>query len=414
MARLINDSGVLGDAIKVTNKTVADVPFDKVIEAINVIQTRMGITGTTADEAGRTIAGSVGAMKSAWTNLITGLADENADIGKLVDNLVTTIFGDGTESNLGVLGNIMPAVKRALNGASKLVSELLPKIIKEIPSIINENLPVLAKAAIGLIKGLAKGIKDNAKTVLKTAMETIKFLTKNISDLLPELAQMSLEIIKAIAECLVQDEVLDNLIEAAVDIIVSICDFIAENIDMLFEIEVEIITSLVDYLLKPETLMRLTVAGGKIIASLGESLVSAMGSFNQYMAEIIAYIVETFAGIDLGEAGVNVIKTFLDGLTRGLMGAGLAKSAIAGQLPGIIDGSHQSGLDYVPYDGYIAELHKGEKVLTASQARNYDSASYGDINITVYGANYGDEQSLASAIALEIQNMTDRRAAVYA
>ena len=79
MARLINDSGVLGKSIKVTNKTVADVPFDKVIEAINVIQTRMGITGTTAKEAGRTIAGSVGAMKAAWTNLVTGLADKNAD-----------------------------------------------------------------------------------------------------------------------------------------------------------------------------------------------------------------------------------------------------------------------------------------------------------------------------------------------
>lgn len=31
------------------------------------------------------------------------------------------------------------------------------------------------------------------------------------------------------------------------------------------------------------------------------------------------------------------------------------------------DGSHRTGLDYVPYDGYIAELHKGERVLTAEE-----------------------------------------------
>jgi hypothetical protein len=33
------------------------------------------------------------------------------------------------------------------------------------------------------------------------------------------------------------------------------------------------------------------------------------------------------------------------------------------------DGSHASGLDYVPFDGYIAELHKGEMVVPADEAR---------------------------------------------
>ena len=33
-----------------------------------------------------------------------------------------------------------------------------------------------------------------------------------------------------------------------------------------------------------------------------------------------------------------------------------------------IDGSHANGLGYVPFDGYIAQLHQGEMVLTASQA----------------------------------------------
>lgn len=37
-------------------------------------------------------------------------------------------------------------------------------------------------------------------------------------------------------------------------------------------------------------------------------------------------------------------------------------------LPGAIDGSHAGGLNYVPFDGYLAQLHRGEMVLTAAQA----------------------------------------------
>lgn len=42
-----------------------------------------------------------------------------------------------------------------------------------------------------------------------------------------------------------------------------------------------------------------------------------------------------------------------------------------------VDGSHASGLDYVPKDGYIAELHRGEAVLTASDAARYRASSGG-------------------------------------
>ena len=58
MARLINDSGVLGDTMQVTAQTVNQVSFDKIIEAIHVVQERIGITGTTAQEASETIQGS--------------------------------------------------------------------------------------------------------------------------------------------------------------------------------------------------------------------------------------------------------------------------------------------------------------------------------------------------------------------
>lgn len=46
-------------------------------------------------------------------------------------------------------------------------------------------------------------------------------------------------------------------------------------------------------------------------------------------------------------------------------------------------GYHASGLDYVPYDGYKAHLHRGERVLTAKENKEYSSGSKGDINIQI-------------------------------
>ena len=60
MQRLIADAAKLSDTVDAQSMS-----FENIVEAIHVVQTEMGITGTTALEAGRTISGSVNAMKSA-------------------------------------------------------------------------------------------------------------------------------------------------------------------------------------------------------------------------------------------------------------------------------------------------------------------------------------------------------------
>lgn len=79
-----------------------------------------------------------------------------------------------------------------------------------------------------------------------------------------------------------------------------------------------------------------------------------------------------------------------------------------------ISGSHAGGLDYVPFDGYVAQLHKGERVISAGEVKESSGNTFGDIYINIDGAQYQDENMLAMAVAEAIQNMTDRRSAVYA
>ena len=99
MARLINDSGVLGGKL-VTAANVAEVPLDKMFEAIHKIQQEMNITGTTAAEAADTISGSFASFKASWRNLLSGLADEK-EVDVLVDNLFET--GENLIKNLARL-----------------------------------------------------------------------------------------------------------------------------------------------------------------------------------------------------------------------------------------------------------------------------------------------------------------------
>lgn len=91
MARLVNESGVMGDSFEATAENVKDIPFDQLIEAIHKTQEEMGVTGTTAKEASETVSGSFGAMKAAAENLLAGLGDSSADIETLMSNLGVTI-----------------------------------------------------------------------------------------------------------------------------------------------------------------------------------------------------------------------------------------------------------------------------------------------------------------------------------
>ena len=89
MERLIADA----NRVKEANGEMADLSIDSfadVTEAIHIIQTEMGITGTTAKEADKTISGSINAMKSAWNNLLTGFANGNADLSQLAKNLISS------------------------------------------------------------------------------------------------------------------------------------------------------------------------------------------------------------------------------------------------------------------------------------------------------------------------------------
>lgn len=318
MQRLIADAAALSDTVDDQSMS-----FENIVEAIHVVQTEMGITGTTALEAGRTISGSVNAMKSAWANLLTGLADGNANVGQLVGNLVTTIVGDGTESNLGVLGNILPAVETALNGASTLVSEALPQIVEIIPTIINENLPVLAEAAIGIVQSLMDGISQNQGKLFETIFGVVTYLATSFVTMLPQIVELGLNLIVSLANGI--SESLPELVPTIVDVVLQIVMTLIENVGLLVDAAVELISALAEGLIA--SLPILIAQAPTIIAKLVQELIAAAPQLLLSAAEIVVQIVSGITNnlFELGNSASEIIRTIVSGIADKL--SDLGKSA---------------------------------------------------------------------------------------
>lgn len=90
--------------------------YADIVEAIHVVQTEMGITGTTAAEAAETISGSVATMKAAWENWLAGLGNANADMSGLTDNLIDSVQT--------VWSNVEPALSNIKNNLVNVFSDL--------------------------------------------------------------------------------------------------------------------------------------------------------------------------------------------------------------------------------------------------------------------------------------------------
>lgn len=132
MERLIADA----NRVKAANGEMADLSIDSfadVTEAIHIIQTEMGITGTTAEEAEQTISGSVSAMKSAWENWVTGLGNDNADMKVLTDQLVETV--------ITAAGNVIPRMGEILTSLGETLKEQAPVVVDKFLTAISEHLP---------------------------------------------------------------------------------------------------------------------------------------------------------------------------------------------------------------------------------------------------------------------------------
>ena len=410
---------LLKDAQKISGIKYDISSFADITEAIHVMQEEIGIAGTTAAEASDTIEGSINSMKSAWSNLVTGLADKNSDLDKLINNFV--------DSTATAAKNIIPRVEQTLIGVGTLISKLAPVIGEALPRLVTNVLPSLLSAGVKLVSGIVEGIASSLPQVLEAGTNLLSQLTTGIENGLPDMMSRLPQIIDDFLNFITEN--LPSILEKGVEMLNSLVNGIINSIPQLVGQLPKIIKSFTTFI--SQNLPTIIQSGINILLNLIKGIMQAIPQLVASLPELINAIVNGLASLylDLMRAGGQIVQGIIDGIAAAWNGLvswfnGLWDSLFGNRSVSVnvnqtssrsVNGSHASGLDYVPFDGYIAELHKGEMVVPAKQAKklrgNFPSEG---ININVYGAQGQDVNQLADIVMYKIQNAFSRREATRA
>lgn len=159
---------LLDDAEKLSGVHYDLSSYSDLVDAIHVVQTEMGITGTTAKEASSTIQGSIGQMKAAWTNFLTGMADPDQDFDALLGNLIDSI--------VAVVDNIIPRIAATLPRLVSGLMGIVSTLATYLPDILTQLLPALLQGATQLLAQLVTGIPALFQAVVPALVDSIKMI----------------------------------------------------------------------------------------------------------------------------------------------------------------------------------------------------------------------------------------------
>ena len=392
MQRLLTDAEKLS-GVKYDLSSYADI-----VDAIHVVQTEMGITGTTAAEAATTIEGSANAMKSAWSNLITGMSNENLDLGKLVQNVIDSVksFADNLIPRLQIM------LPRFVQGLTQLISNMIPYVAPALELL----LPPLIEGLGGLVSGVVQALPAAVEAI----SAVIPMLVQQLTILLPQIVSAGVSIIASLAEGIGDN--LPALIPAAVDAIIEIASGLVANVD------------------------KIIIAAGQLIGGLTQGLIEAIPHLVYRLPEIILAIT---SGLLKGMASIGMVgQQLVEGLFNGIANAASwLYEKIKGWAGDVLDwikgffGIHSPSKVFADEVGKfippgitlgveqampkaMRDMGAQLSALSAIPMPSGTTTNLGGVTIVVYGAQGQDVSELADIVMARMQSAVERREAVFA
>ena len=356
-------AGILSDSYT----QLTEVPIDEYQAAVSKMLEQgvadLGLANNTVMESETTISGSLAAMKAAANNFLVALVDDNANVGESFSVLASSVGS--------FLDNIIPKIWDFI-GALGPVGPLLAGITAALGAF-------QVAVSISKIVGAAAAAFDAYKKANEgaTVAQWLMNAAMNANPIVLVVTLIS-GLVAAIIVLWNTNEGFRNAVisawktikDAAYSVFSAIAKLFTETIPNAFQ-------SMIDWI--SNGISSFVDIGYQIVDSIMSGISAAWDG-----------LVSWFNGIWDSLFGNRSVDVNVNKTTSG------------------VDGSHAGGLAYVPFDGYIAELHKGERVLTASEAKSYkdgEKSSGGGVTVI---QNIYSQAKTAADLMLEARHEQER------
>lgn len=334
------------------------------------------------------------------------LADVKNSLGAVVNNLVTAFLPvlqmvlDFVLKHMPEIQTVISAVFGVVTAVVNTVIEVIKEVAKYFEKFFDNTteegkaFQEEAKKQFEWLSGLFDSVKEIVLLLwnfIKTAWEEhgdkVIAVTKFLFDIIKTVISTVLDVIKGIIKVftsLLKGD-WEGVWNGLKEIVLSVLNGLKELLPKLFNGLVDVIKYIGPKFLE---------AGKNLFTALWDGIKNVWSSITKWVGEKISWLTDK---LQFWKSGKDKMQS--DG-------------------SGKADGSHANGLSYVPFDGYKAILHKGERVLTANENKAYSKGS-GEINNNFnISSLIVREEADIKKIAKELHNMqkSERRAtgSVYA
>lgn len=400
---------LLADAEKISGIKYDVSSYADIVSAIHVIQESMGIAGTTAAEAEKTISGSINTLKGAISNLATGFGNAEADIEQLCKN-VADAFTNVVNNITPVIENIIAALPVAVDALLNEVSEMLPMIIQaaallltQVANTVLELLPELIPAAVDAVILIADTIIENAPLLINSAVQLITELASGLG------------------------ENADELIPAAVDAVLSIAQGLIDNADLLLDSAEQLILGIQRGLM--DSIPRIAEAAPSIIMGLAAALLeSALTFLVDIPVQILDNIANGMSEYDWDDISKNVMDNICTAYEKAVVSVTDRLSAVGESVNKLLFPDKYKNIDTSEYEQYTKEqltsiinstqdsLDYYKTALSQLESNGYDVSLLPEDMLAQLSDEFGEDNMSALDILLtqRIDRLTDSKVEMLA
>ena len=350
MERLLRDAEEYG---KLATGSLKIDSFSDIITAVQLVQEKLNVAGTTAKEAMTTIEGSATATKAAWQNLITAIG-RGEGISKSFDALYNSLFGEKTGE--GLVNQIIPRIQTVIEGIGAFIEKAGPIIAASVPKLVSTVLPVLTTSAssalntlIGVITDILPDLMASLLPVVaSSAISLIGSLTKVLIDCLPILAEVALQAILELAQGLTA--ALPALIPYIVEVVLGIADYLVNNLDLLIDVAIQLMNGFADGLINaiPILVEKLPTIIIKLVEGILEGIPKVINAGLEIIGALWKGIKEAIFGAS--DWGSDLVSNFINGIKSKIKAVGETIKGIGSMIKSLIGFSE-------PEEGPLSNFH---------------------------------------------------------